>query len=175
MKKLFAVMMALCLMLTAVAAFAADTGATAVNWADHEADAAKVEGKFANVPNTGLKMFIPAEFKDTEIPKENQEKGTILVLKSDKEEKAVVNAQVVSVDMASFKAKLQSEGKTVWDMVVNGLPAIQFSIEAEGAVTSCFGFSTEQGGVLMFSLTLANQGPYTGLYKLMVSSIQRAQ
>ena len=175
MKKLFAVLMVLCVMLTAAAAFAGETNVTTVNWSDHEADAAKIEGQFANVAGTGLRMFIPAEFKDTEIPKENQDKGTILVLKSDKEDKAVVNAQVGSVDIASFKAKLESEGKTVWDMNVNGLPGIQFSVEAEGVTTSCFAFSTENGGILMFNFTLANQEPYTGLYKVMVSSIQRAE
>ena len=175
MKKLFAVMMALCVMLTAAAAFAGETNVTTVNWSDHEADAAKIEGQFANVAQTGLRMFVPAEFKDTEIPKETLDGGTFMVLKSGKEEKAVVNAQLVSVDLASFKAKLESEGKTVWDMSVNGLSSIQFSVEADGVTTSCFAFGTEKGTTLVFSFTLANQEPYTGLYKVMVSSIQRAE
>ena len=59
-------------------------------------------------------------------------------------------------------------------MDVNGLRGIQFSAEAEGVTTSCLAFSTEQGGILVFSFTLANQEPYTGLSKVMVSSIQRA-
>ena len=175
MKKLFAVMMTLCLMLTAVAAFAAETNPTVVNWADHEADAANVEGQFANVASTGLKMFVPAEFKDTDIPQEALDGGTFLILKSDKEAKAMVNGQVVSVDLASLKAKLQSEGKSVWDMVINGLEGIQFSVTAEGVTSSCFAFATEKGNTVIFSFLLSDQEPYAGLYKLMVASLQRAE
>ena len=65
MKKLLTVFMALCVMLTAVTAvtaFAGEAAPTVVNWSDHEAEAAKIEGQFANVAQTGLKMFVPAEF-----------------------------------------------------------------------------------------------------------------
>lgn len=175
MKKLFAVMMVLCVMLTAAAAFAGETAPTAVNWSDHEADAAKVEGQFADVAQTGLKMFVPAEFKDTEIPKETLDAGTFLVLKTEKNDKAVVNAQIVETSIDTFKAGLEKEGKTLWEMVVNGLPCTQFSAEAEGVTTVCFAFGTEKGTTLVFSFTLADQEPYTSLYKVMASSIQKAQ
>ena len=175
MKKLMGVLMILCLMVTAVTAAFAGEAPTIVNWSDHEADAAKIEGQFGSVSKTGLKMFVPNEFKDTEIPQENLENGTFMVLKSDKEDKAVVNGQFVAVDANSFKAELQNMGKTVWDTVINGLPCIQFSAETEGVTTSCFAFSTENGGVVVFSFTLANQVPYTSLYKVMASSIQLDQ
>ena len=175
MKKLFAVMMVLCVMLTAAAAFAGETAPTAVNWSDHEADAAKIEGQFANVGETGLRMFVPAEFKDTEIPKETLDAGTFMVLKSDKEYKAVVNAQIVETSIDAFKAGLQSQGKTLWEMIVNGLPCTQFSVQAEGVTTVCFAFGTEKGTTLVFGFTLADQEPYTSLYKVMASSIQKVQ
>ena len=178
MKKLLTVFMALCVMLTAVTAvtaFAGEAAPTVVNWSDHEAEAAKIEGQFANVAQTGLKMFVPAEFKDTEIPKEALDGGTFMILKTEKEEKAVVNAQLIAADAAALKAKLQSEGKTVWDTVINGLPCLQFSVDVNGVTTSCFAFGTEKGSTVMFSFILVNQEPYTGLYKLMAASIQRAE
>ena len=175
MKKLFAVVMALCLMITAVAAFAAETDTTAVRWSDHEADAAKIEGQFATVGNTGLKMYIPVEFKDTELSQETLDSGTFMVLKTEKEEKAVVNAQVVKKDFDIFNAALKAEGKTVWEITVNGLPCLEFNMDVGGVVTSCFVFAAEQGRVLVFSFTLANQEPYTSIYKVMAYSIQPAQ
>ena len=175
MKKLFAVMMALCVMLTAAAAFAGEAAPTAVNWSDHEADAAKIEGQFANVGETGLKMFVPAEFKAAGIPQETLDAGTFLVLKTEKNDKAVVNAQIVETGIDTFKAGLEKEGKTLWEMVLNGLPCTQFSVQAEGVTTVCFAFGTEKGTTLVFSFTLADQEPYTSLYKVMAASIQAAQ
>ena len=148
MKKLFAVMMALCLMLGAFAAFAAETDTTVVRWSDHEADAAKFE---------------------------TLDSGTFMVLKTEKEEKAVVSAQVVKKDIDSFKAALKAEGKTVWDITVNGMPCLEFNVDVNGVVTSCFVFAAEQGKVLVFNFTLGNQEPYTSIYKVMASSIQPAQ
>ena len=175
MKKLVAVLMILCLMMTAVAALAEETETTVVNWSDHEADAAGIEGQFAAVAETGLIMFIPAEFADTDIDEETLAGGTFMILKTENEEKAVINAQVVSADPAVFRASVESQGITVWDMVINGLPCIQFSVETMGVITSSFAFGTEQGGVLVFSFTLSDQEPYASLYKVMAASIQPAE
>ncbi len=177
MKKLIAALMSLCLLFCAAAAFAGEAteNPSAAKWSDFEAEAAKVEGQFANVANTGLKMFIPAEFKDTEISEETLAGGTFMVLKSDKEEKAIVNAQNVAVDMAAFRASLENTGKVLFDNELNGLPCCQFSVETDGITSTCFAFSTEQGGVLVFSFSLSNQEPYTSLYKLMIASIQPAE
>ncbi len=175
MKTLIAVLMSLCLMMTAVAALAGAGDPVTINWRDYEADAANVEGQFATVAGTGLKMFIPAEFVDSEISEENAAGGTIMVLKTEKAEKAVVNAQVVATDLDSLKTLLEEQGRTLWATVLNGIPCLQFTVDTEGVITSCFAFGTEGGHTLVFGFTLANQEPYTSLYKLMVSSIQIAE
>ncbi len=172
MKKLIAVLMTLCLMMTGAAAFAAEEEPSVVRWSDHEAEAAEIEGQFATISQTGLKMFVPAEFKDTEISEETLAGGTFMVLKSDREEKAVVNAQIVPADLAAFKARLESEGVTTWPTELNDLTCLQFSVEAEGVTTCCFAFGAGQNNTLIFGFTLANQEPYTSLYKVMASSIQ---
>ena len=177
MKKLFAVVMTLALMISAVAAFAAEgSNVTTVNWSDHEAEAAKLEGRFATVADTGLKMYIPAEFKDAskELSQENIDAGHIL-LKSEKDEKAVVSAQVVPADISSFVGSLQKDGKTVWEMRINGLIGAQFSVEKDGVTYSNFAFGSNAGTTLLFSFGPVNAEPYTSLYKVMVSSIQSAQ
>ena len=175
MKKLAAVLMSLCLILTAAAAFADETETSVVNWSDHEAEAAEMDGQFALVSQTGLKMFIPAEFHDTELSDETLVGGTFMVLKSDKEYRAVVNAQIIDIDIDVFKAGMEKEGKTLWETVLNGLHCYQFNVEAEGVTTSCFIFSTNQNSILLIGFTLTNEEPYTSIFKVMASSIQLAE
>ena len=98
-----------------------------------------------------------------------------MVLKTEKEERAVVNAQVVDVDFDTFRAGMKKQGKTLWETVLNGLPCFQFNVEAEGVTTSCLAFGTEQGSILIFGFTLSNEEPYTSLYRVMGSSIQIAE
>ncbi len=175
MKKLVAVLMILCLVMTGVAAFAEETEQTVINWSDYEADAANIDGQFAHVSQTGLIMFIPAEFQDSEISEEALSGGTFMVLKTESEDRAVVSGQTVALDIDTFKASIEGQGIQMWDTILNGLNCYQFNVEAAGIVTSCIVFSTEQNGMIIFSFTLSDQEPYASLYKVMASSIQLAE
>ena len=130
MKKLIAALMSLCLILTAAAALgetaeeAVETEPIVVNWSDYEAAVEDVDGQFAQVSDTGLVMFIPAMFKDTELSDETLEGGTFLVLKSETEENVVVSAQYAAVDIALFKAGLASQGVTLYDVTLVRLRAV---------------------------------------------------
>lgn len=174
-KKLIAVLMSLCLILAAVAVFAEEAAPTVVNWNDHKADADGIDGQFARVADTGLVMFIPAEFKDTELSEETLAGGTFMVLKSEKEEKATVTAQILDTEITLFKAGLEKQGVKLYETLLNGLPCYQFNVEAEGVTTSCFVFGTDQGSIVVFSFTLSNEEAYNSLYKVMASSIQSAE
>ena len=178
MKKLIAVLMIMCLAVTAVTSLAEETETEqiVVNWSDYEADAAGIEGDFAHLSQTGLIMFIPAEFKDSEISDEGLDRGTFMVLKNENEGRAIVSGQAAELDMDTFLADLQSQGITIWETVLNGLNCYQFNIEAAGILTSCVAFRTDQDGtIFVFSFTLSDQEPYASLYKVMVSSIQLAE
>ena len=142
---------------------------------DYEAHAASVEGQFANPADTGLMMFVPAEFKDTGIPDETLQAGTFMALKNGREEKAIVNAQHLSTDIDTFKAEMEKKGLTPYANELNGLPRLQFNAETDGITTSCFTFGTDQGSVIVFSFTLCTQAPYDSLYKVMAVSIQCAE
>ena len=175
MKKLVAVLMVLCMVLTVAAAFAEESEPIVVNWSDYEADAADIAGQFAVVGPTGLVMFVPAEFKDSEISEEARQGGTFMVLKTENEERAVVSGQVVEMNIDTFMAGLEGQGVTKYETVLNGLYCYRFNITAVGITTSCIVFSTEQDGIVVFSFTLSDQEPYASLYKVMVSSIQPAE
>ncbi len=172
MKKLFAALLSLCLMLTACAALADEP--TTVNWSDFEAKAANVEGQFATVGDTGLKMFIPAQFKDTPITEETLKTGTFMVLRTE-DGKAVVTAQLVPKDVESFKAAMQQQGHSIWETIVNNIHFAQFSVEANGTTSAGFALPTESGKTVVFGFAPANQEPYTDLFKMMVASLQVAK
>ena len=172
MKKLIAALMSLCLIFCAAAAFADEADVIRINWSEYEAQAADMEGQFASIAQTGLKMFVPDEFKDTDLSEETLQSGTFMVLRSDREEKAIVNAQILPIDLATFKAGMESRGLTLYATELNGLSCLQFNAETDGVTTSCFVFGTEDGRVLVFGFTLSDREPYTGLYRVMAASIQ---
>ena len=138
MKKLIAALMSLCLIVCAAAAFATEPEVMKINWSEYEAQAANVEGQLANVADTGLMMFVPAEFKDSEIPEETLQSGTFLVLKSDKEANAIVTGQIIPLNIDTFKAAMESNGITLYPTELNGLPFLQFNADTDGITTSCF-------------------------------------
>ena len=173
MKKLLAALLSLCLMLTAFAAFAEEQ-VTKVSWSDYEAKAAEVPGQFVNLATTGLKMYVPNQFKDTEIPKESQEAGLFLLLKSE-DGKAVVTGQLVEIDVNTFAAGIKEKGYSVWSTEVNGTDYIQFSVTAEGVTNTSFALSTTSNQTLVFSFAPADQEPYASLFKLMAASMQAAK
>ncbi len=178
MKKLIAAFLSLCLMLSAVAAFAGEAGGSAarkVSWSEFEAQAAQDGGRFMPISQTGLKIFIPSSLKEAPIPEEEQQKGIVLVLKSDSDEKVIVNAQYMPIDIDSFKVLLAQQGVVnISDMEMNGLPFSQFALTTDGAVTVCFFTSPAEGKVLTLSFTPASQAPYTELFRMMAASIQAA-
>ena len=175
MKKPIAALMALRLIFCAAAALAAEPEVMKINRSGYEALTAKMEGRFAAVSETGLKMFIPAEFRDTEISEETPKGGTFPVLKRDKDEKAIVNAQRLAVAPDAFKAEMESKGLTLYPTELNGLPCLQFNVEAGGVTTGCFAFGTENGGIAVFSFSPINREPCAAVYKVTAASIRRAE
>ena len=70
MKKLFALLMALCLMLCACA-YAEETAE--INWADVEEKAAQIEGQFAPIADLGVMVYIPSIFGSVELSDEQKQ------------------------------------------------------------------------------------------------------
>ncbi len=175
MKKLIAVLMSLCLMLGAVAAFASEPTVKTIHWSDFEAQAAGVEGQFANVAETGLKMFVPAEFKDTRLSEESTKEGTFVILKSEKDDKVIIKGQLVPRTMDAFREYMEGQGvRMTDDLVLNGLNFSQFTVTADGAATVGLAAATEKGTVVVFTFSAANPEAYRDLFQLMAASIQRA-
>lgn len=175
MKKLLALVMSLCMLLTA-AAFAEESETVAINWADFEEAAASVEGQFTKISDIGIMMYIPADFKDTEISEEALNAGTFFVLQSQTEEKALVSGVMTQVDISSFATAVAQQGIAVKLVNVNGLNGIQFAQAIDGIVTISFGFGTDAGATILLSFSYPQEtpDPFTDLYRMMAASIQAA-
>ncbi len=173
MKKLLSLFLVFCLAFGAVSALAEDEP-TVVNWSDYEDQAADVEGRFAEISDIGLKMFIPDVFRDTEISEETAANGTFLVLQTE-DGGAVVSAQAISMEIDQFRTTLEGNGHSTWETVVNGIHFIQFSVETDGVVSVCFAVPTTQDKTLAFSFSPADKEPYTSLFKLMAASMQTVE
>ena len=91
MKKLLAIVMALCLALTAVAVFAeSNESVKTVNWTEYQEKAAAAGGELTPINGTDLQIFIPKEFKETTLDEDTIAKGYIFVLKTE-DGKAIAN------------------------------------------------------------------------------------
>ena len=173
MKKLIALVMALCLALTAVAVFAEDAEKK-VSWADYQEKAAAAGGELTPINGTDLQIFIPKEFKETKLDDDAIAKGYIFVLKTE-DEKAIANLQLVKLDVEAFKTQVAESGAVnLTAMDINGVKCTNFNVVAEGVLSTCIAVGTDQGSTLVFSFSPANQDPYTDLFRIMVASLQHA-
>ena len=175
MKKFFALIMTLCLMLTAVTVFAENTAATPVKqikWSDFEDK--KPEGAMTVLnEKTGLKMYIPAQFIQREITEAQEAEGT-LVLLGTADESAVVNARNYAMSLDLFKVGLANSGvNEVTEMEINGLKCINFNVVTNGILSTCVAFPTLKDTVLVFGFSPVNEAN-VDTFRLMTASIQKA-
>ena len=172
MKKLIAVLMTLCLMIGAAAAFAENTPRS-VSWDDHKSKA--TNGQFLNVTGTNMKMYVPDEFKPSKLSDETTQRGISMVLKSEKNDTVVIHAQTLAVDLAAFKANMEGKGFKMSDeLTVNGRAFTQFSVNALGATSVCFATANEDGKVQIITFSAADMNAYSDQFRLMAASIQNA-
>ena len=180
MKKLFAALLSLCLMLTGVAAIAENTAdtvePTVINISDYEAKIAATEGQTGNIATTGLMMFVPAEFKDTKLSEEAEANGTFMILKVDDKDVAVT-AQVLKIDIEKFAAVAAADGHNPLPVVINGVKYVAFNLAENGKVAANFALSTTDGNTLVFSFACTEnlKDAYTETFKMMVASMQPAK
>ncbi len=174
MKKLFAAILSLCLMLSAVAVFAEAAAPKEINWSDYTEQASKVNGELVHINSTDLQIFVPAEFKDNEISAEAAQKGNFLLLTAE-DGKAAVNGQIAPMSLDTFMAGVGQQAQNVTQLKINGILCTNFNLVNNGVLSTCIAINTDQNSTLLFSFTPANQDPYTNLIRIMVASLQHEQ
>ena len=171
MKKLFAVMLALCLL----GSFALAESAGEVNWSDVEAAVAEVPGDFETVEDAGLMLWIPSALQAQEVTEADLEKN--IVARFAGEDNASLYVVVGDAEMTQdqYIALLQESGKAteVASLVINGLPAVRYQMPEEDAL--CVAFITEDNYIVEFTMSPLSAEGAAVVWSAISASIQPAQ
>ena len=147
MKKLLCVAMALCLMLTAVAALA--EAAPALNWADFEPilEAGEVSGQFYTFDEIAVKIWLP-------------------------EGVAVVYVDVNGMSLEEYGGYLstQADATEVEVGTVNGFPCVSYKLPEQDSVSITF--TTEAGYALEVTCTPLSEENAELVWGAVIASIQ---
>ena len=171
MKKLFALMLALCMMLGTAAL------ADELVWEGTIADAAsQTEGEFHTFDEIAVKIWIPAVLKEVELTDEDKEKGQIGYFETEDKANAVgvqyVNMNGTSLD--EYKAILLESGieeNTIEPGTVNGLDCLSYEYNGSGVLA----FTTQMGYILEVTGSPLTDENFAQTLSIIMASIQTAE
>lgn len=170
MKKLFTLMLALCLLLCSVAVAEPVT----VNWTDVEAAANEVGGQFIAI-DLGLMLWAPEGYLVySELPEEYTSQG-IYALITPEDGSGAIALQYVQANGATVADCVANiEGASdAQEMIINGLPCVNFDMKAMDA--TCVAFGTEQGNLFVVLFMPMTSEDFAAKSTIMVASIQSAE
>ena len=176
MKKLFCVLMVLCLVITAAAALA--EAAPALNWEDFSPilEASGVSGEFYTFDEVAVKIWLPEGMYPVELTEEDQENGFIGYFMPEDESGAVsvVYVDVNGMSLEEYGEYLASEaGATEIEVgTVNGFPCVSYKLPEQDSVSVTF--TTEAGYALEVTCTPLSVENADLLWGAVISSIQAA-
>ena len=167
MKKLFALLLTLCLL--GSVAFA-----TELNWSDAEEAASQIDGEFQNIDAVNAKIWIPAVLKAVELNADDEEQGIVAYFMTEDQEAAVsvcyVNVDGMTLEEYEAELKEDEDVSEIEAGTVNGLPALSYMIKERD--TAAIAFTTEQGYVLEVACAPMSDEGFAATAALIISSIQ---
>ena len=167
MKKLFALMLALCLMGSVAMA------EMSLTW--DESNVAEIEGGFQTFDEIAVKIWMPAVLQAAELTDEDKEAGYIGYYATDDAAVAVMYVDMEGMTLEEYAAQLKEDAEVsgIETGTVNGLPALSYDLKDKD--TTCIAFTTEKGYILELSCApMSNEG-FAATAALIVSSIQAAE
>ena len=170
MKKLFALMLALCLLCSAALA----EGSVELNWSDVEAAANEIGGQFIAI-DLGLMVWAPAGYLVLSDLNEEYTSQGIYALIAPEDLSGAIALQYVEANGADVMDCVNAiDGATdAQPMVINGLPCVNFDMAAMDA--SCVAFGTEQGNLFVVSFMPMSDADFATKATVMVASIQQVE
>ena len=170
MKKILAILMALCLM--AVCAMAE---ANEVNWADVEPSVAEagIEGNLVSVSDLGVKMFVPTIFQEVELTEDDVNNGYICYLTTEdgSAKVAVMYANLEGASLEDYMAALPEVGATEVEMgVINGIPVVTYKMPENDTLNVAM--LTDAGYGIEFLFAPASDEGFQSVAAIMSASIQ---
>ena len=175
MKKILAVIMALCMMLS-VAALAEEP--VALNWEDFEPalEAGGVTGQFYTFDEIDIKMWLPDGINPVELTDEDKANGYIGYFMPEDQSATVA---VMYVDVNGMSIEEYAEQLATMDDVteieqgtVNGFPCVSYNMPKQDSVSITF--TTEAGYALEVTCTPMSEENAELVWGAVISSIQAA-
>lgn len=184
MKKLFALILAVLMVLGCVAVASAEQAQTLqLNWEEYAAEIeaseeakATLAGDFVTMEEIALKLYIPAAFEQVELTDEDREAGYIAYFAMG--EDMGIGIQYVDADgmsLEEYAQRLTEDGIECTNAVVNGLPALAYSFTEDDRETAVLAFSTEKGYILEISFVPANDRGFAAVATVVMASVQAAE
>lgn len=170
MKKLFAILTALCLLLCCAA-----TAETYVNWSDFEAQIAEsgLEGNFYTFDEIAVKLWVPNFLMPGELTDQDKEDGYIGWFTSEDQSAqiAVMYVPLGGMSLEEYGANLEEAGAVgVGYGTINGLPTVSYQMPDNNSVNVAF--TTEAGYVLEIIMFPADDEGAVSMWTLVAASIQ---
>lgn len=176
MKKLSALLLALCLLFSVAVA----EDAVELNWDSVSFVADDIGGQWLAINDLGLVLWVPNGFDVVnEIPEEfaDQKVKGMFVYKDEEtgETTGAIIFQYVEANGADVMECVNAiEGATdAKAMVINGLPCVNFDLKSDDA--TCVAFGTEKGNLFVISFLPVSDEMFSTEAQVMMASIQTAQ
>jgi len=172
MKKLLAVVMALCLMITAALA----EEAPALNWEDFAPviEASGVTGQFYTFDEIALQIWMPEGLDPVELTEDDVANGYIGYFMPEDQSAAVsiVYVDVQGMSLEEYGEYLTNEaGATEVEVAtVNGLPCVSYKLPEQDSVS--IAFTTEQGYMLEVTCVPVSEENAELVWGAVIASIQ---
>jgi len=147
MKKLFALVLSLCLLCSVAMA---ETAVKELNWADVEAKAAELGGDFVEFESIGYKMYIPAGFQSVDVPEEAANAGVAALLTNGTVNFSVSLISLEDMTPENYFAALQEAGATDIELGrINGIEAVTYMLPANGVQTANVAITTADDSIMI--------------------------
>ena len=178
MKKVVAILLTLCIALTAVCALAEEPALKEINWSDLEQQVAEagMQGGFVTFDEIALQMWVPDVMPAVELTEEDQEMGFISYFMT-ADESAAVGVQYVDasgMSLEDYAAQMEQNGATELEYILlNGLHTLTYSMPDSDA--ACVAFATEAGYILNFTLAPVSDENVAAMATIMMASIQATE
>lgn len=173
MKKLLAIALMLCMLMTAALAEALPE----INWSDVQSSVteAGIEGGFVTFDEINVKIWLPSIFSAEELSQEDIDGGYIAYY-STEDGAAAVGVMLIDVngaDLDALAAQLQEDGiSDIEKGILNGYEALSFSDSEEDSANVIF--ATEAGNAFCVSCGPMSDEGFASVAALIIASIQAA-
>ena len=166
MKKLTALLLALCLMLGTTAL------AGEITWDAVKEAASQIEGEFHTFDEIAVKIWMPAVLQAAELTDEDKEAGYIGYYATDDAAVAVMYVDMEGMTLEEYAAQLKEDAEVsgIETGTVNGLPALSYMLKEKDV--ACVAFTTEMGYILEVSCAPISDEGFSAVAAIILSSIQ---